>query len=306
MTDPRTHEFQVGIDREVMPNLGIGATFTWRRNTNLQWSLPIGVTSASYQQAGTVTGSTPSGDSYSVPYYATHANWNGLWEQQNRPDYYQQYLGFDLTATKRLSNRWMARAGIGTGSFREYFANRATALLDPTPTVFQNLSALQWGGAPSPYMSGPAMDGGSLVLHSTSSGEQNVYVIPLRYQLSANGLYQGPWGINFAANLFIRQGYAQPFYRNQGTGDAVQPSKRVLVISNVDDGRLPSVKTLDTRIEKMVTLGRYKVAFDLDAFNLFNSATSLANQFVVTSAAAGQPLEIMNPRIARLGVRFLF
>jgi hypothetical protein len=306
MSDPLTHEIQLGIDHEVMPNLGVGATFTWRRNTNLPWALPMGVTSASYQQVGTLTGTLPTGGSYSVPYYATHANWNGLWEQQNRPDYYQQYLGFDLTATKRLADRWMARVGVGTSSFREYFSNLSTSLLDPTPTVYQNVSALQWGAAPAPYMSGPAMNGGSLVLHDTASGEGNVYIIPLRYQFSGNGMYQGPWGINFAASLFLRQGYAQPFYRNQGTGDVVQPSKRVLVVSNVDDGTLQAVKTLDARIEKMQTFGRFKVAFDFDVFNLFNSATVLADQYVVTSTLAGQPQEIMNPRIARLGLRFLF
>ena len=138
------------------------------------------------------------------------------------------------------------------------------------------------------------MNGGSLLVRDTASGEQNVYIAPLQYQFSGNGLYQGPWGINFAASLFSRQGFAQPFYRNQGTGDVVQPSKRVLVVSNVDDGTLPSVTEFDGRIEKMSSFGRYKVAFDLDVFNLFNSPTVLADQHVVTSTVAGQPQEIMN------------
>ena len=150
------------------------------------------------------------------------------------------------------------------------------------------------------------MNGGSLVVHDTSSGEANVYIIPLQYQFTANGMYQGPWGINFAASLFSRQGFAQPFYRNQGTGDVVQPSKRVLVVSNVDDSRLGAVTTFDARIEKMQSFGRFKVAFDFDVFNLFNSPTVLADQYVVTSTLAGQPQEIMNPRIARLGLRLLF
>jgi hypothetical protein len=306
MSDPLTHEIQLGIDRELMPKFGISATFTWRRNTNLPWAVPDGVTSASYQQVGTLNGTLPTGGAYAVPYYASNANWNGHWQQETRPDYYQQYLGFDVSATKRLGDRWMMRAGIGTSSFREYFTNRATALIDPTPTVYQNVSALQWQSAPSPYMSGPGVNGGSLVLHDTSSGEGAVYIVPLRYQLSANGLYQGPWGINFAGNIFFRQGYAQPFYTSQQTSDVVQPSKLVLVASNVDNNRLPSLTQFDGRIEKMSTFGRYKVAFDLDVFNLFNSSTVLANQYVVTSTVAGQPQEIINPRIARLGVRFLF
>src|SRR4029077_6639780 len=128
-----------------------------------------------------------------------------------------------------------------TNSSNEYFTNRATSILDPTPTIYQQVAALQLQSNPSPYLTGPGVNGGSVVLHDTASGESNVYIIPVRAQFSAAGMYQGPWGINFAGTFFFRQGYAQPFFRNTNTGDVVQQSKSVLLISNIDDGRLPSV-----------------------------------------------------------------
>jgi Carboxypeptidase regulatory-like domain/TonB-dependent Receptor Plug Domain len=309
-SDPRTQELQFGVDRELMPSLVVGATFTYRRFTNLIWDVPQGITSADYQQAGTLTGTLPTGQAYSVPYYALSAAagaaWNGLWTATNRPDYYQTYKGFELTVTKRMANHWMGRLGFGTNSWREYFSNRATSIIDPTPTAYQQVSGLQWQ-LPVPYQTGPGVNGGSMVLYDDSSGESNVYIVPVTYQLSANGLYQAPWGLSFAANVIFRQGFGQPyFFGNTQTTDVIQGQKNVLLSSNVDNNRLPNVTTLDGRVEKSITFGRYKAALDFDVFNLLNSGVTLANQYNASFSTFGQTLEIINPRIARVGLRFMF
>jgi hypothetical protein len=313
---PRTQEVQAGIDRELRPSMGVSATFTWRRFSNLIWDVPDGITSADYVQAGTLKGTLPTGQTYNVPYSsltpAASAAWNGLWTATNRPDYYQQYLGLELSATKRLADRWMARIGFSSNSFTEHFSNRAQSIIDPTPTYFPSMTGLQWG-VPSPnggsqytYGTGPGVNGGSMVVYDNSSGENNVWILPVHYQITANGLYQGPWGLNFAGNLLVRQGFAQAYYMQVPTTDLGQGFKNVLLTSNVDSNRLPTVATFDARIEKMVAIGHYKVALDLDAFNLFNTATVLANQYNAATSTFGQPLEIINPRIARLGLRFTF
>jgi hypothetical protein len=46
--------------------------------------------------------------------------------------------------------------------------------------------------------------------------------------------------------------------------------------------------------------------FDLDVFNLFNSATVLGRQYSKQSAKYTQIAEIMQPLIARLGLRITF
>jgi hypothetical protein len=149
------------------------------------------------------------------------------------------------------------------------------------------------------------------VRRAAGSGKSNAYLVAPKYQLIANGLYEGPWGLNFAANMVTRQGYAQPFFRsNVTTGDPLG-RKTVLLVDNVDDFRLPAVTSLDARIEKKFSFARGKsaVALDFDIFNLLNSGTVLGNQYdsrLAGPTGFGQVLEIMNPRIARLGARFSF
>ena len=73
--------------------------------------------------------------------------------------------------------------------------------------------------------------------------------------------------------------------------------------------RLPTVNTLDFRVGKLFKLQRVNFNVDLDLFNLFNEGTVLGRQYDLRLTGAtgfNQVLEIMNPRIARIGVRFNF
>ena len=49
------YEFVVGLDREVMQDLGVGVAFSWRRSGNIEWYPFIGVTSADYELGEPVT-----------------------------------------------------------------------------------------------------------------------------------------------------------------------------------------------------------------------------------------------------------
>ena len=134
---PRTQEALVGVDREVMPNFGVSATFTYRYMNDFLWNPPLGATRADYAQTGTYTGTFANVGSVSVPVYGLDsavAEANGFgYTAQNRPDYHQRYMSFEMSATKRMSNRWMARFGFATSSWNEYF-DAADAIMDPTPT----------------------------------------------------------------------------------------------------------------------------------------------------------------------------
>jgi hypothetical protein len=106
-----------------------------------------------------------------------------------------------------------------------------------------------------------------------------------------------------------RQGYAEPFFQsNVPTGDPLG-HKTVLLVTHVDDFRLPAVTSLDGRLEKKFTFGSSKLSLDFDVFNLLNAGTVLGRQYDARLTGAtgfGSTLEIMNPRIARIGVRFTF
>jgi hypothetical protein len=304
LATPKTHEFVVGVDRELMPQFGVSASFTWRRFTDVIWSgqdlsqqitvYPlVGVTAADYELEGVVQGNVSGIGDYRAEYYAPRASslppGNGG-EYRNRPDYDQQYLGFEAQATKRLSNRWMARVGFSTNNHTEHFRGDA-ARQDP--------------GASTTW---PNIEGGAFVTGTSGSGKSEIYLILPRYQVTASGLYQLGWGVNVAGNLVAREGYGMPFYEPVESADPVLPEKRVLLV-DPRDNRLPGVTSLDLRAEKSFNFSGRELVFSADLFNAFNASTVLGRQYDVTATGNtgyNQPLEIMNPRLLRFGVRFQF
>jgi hypothetical protein len=305
LTAPKTHEFVVGIDRELMPQLGIGASLTWRRINDVIWSSSdlvsglsvyplIGITRDDYEVEGVAAGSAPGLGSYSREYYAPVdvrlPPGNGV-EFRNRPDYHQNFLGFEIQATKRLANRWMGRVAFSTNNHTEHFDGPA-AIQDPGGTT-------TW----------PNIADGAYITPTTGSGKSEIYLILPRYQFTASGMYQLPYGFNVGANLMVREGYGKPYFETVDSADPTLPEKRVLLVDPRDE-RLNAVKSLDMRVEKAFTIRRAgELSLTADIFNLFNVSTVLGRQYDVTATGTtgfDRPLEIMNPRLLRLGVRWQF
>jgi hypothetical protein len=290
----------VGVDRELMPNFGVSATYTYRHIGGLLWNPGIGLSPADYVQTGTFTGNFANVGSVAVPLYGLVSSNGPGREAENRPDYHQKYQGFEVSATKRMSNKWMARFGFATMSWNEYF-DGANAILDKTVTPYPS------GGFVNYVNAGPLVNGGPVVVQSAGSGESSIYLVPPKYQFTANGLYEAGWGINIGASFQMRQGYTEPYYRSRvNTDDALVPVKNVLLTNGADEFRLDSVSTTDVRAEKMFKFGKSSFAVDFDVFNLFNNGTTLGKQYDARATTYNSVLEIMNPRIARIGARFFF
>jgi len=300
---PVTHEWLVGFDKELTRHAAVNATITYRLMRDLSWTPLIGVTQANYSQTSTLTGTVPEVGSFSVPLYALSPSAvppGGGKVFAVREGYHQRYVGLELGFTKRMSSRWMARFGFSTNTWREYFDDPSKAILDPTRAP---AASAAWPFA------GPQSTGGVVVRSSTGSGKSGIYMTAPLYQIVANGLYEPLWGISVGANLVTRQGYAEPFFQsNVATGDPLG-RKTVLIAPQVDTYRLPAVTSLDGRVEKKFVFGGAKLALDFDVFNLLNAGTILGRQYdarLTGPTGFGQVLEIMNPRVARVGVRFVF
>ncbi|MBW8868230.1 MAG: hypothetical protein JF610_13035, partial [Acidobacteria bacterium] len=300
---PITNEFTAGVDRELAAAIGVSATFTYRRIEDLLWTPLIGVTQANYVRTGTLTGTAAEVGSYSVPVYALQTAAvppGGGMVMTNRPGYHQKFMGFEIAATKRLSKRWNGRVAVSTNDWREYFDDPQAAILDPTPSPAPSTSR--------PF-AGPQVNGGTVVRQAAGSGRTAVYMAAPSYQVAANAAYVARWGIDIAASVIARQGYAEPFFQSEvATGDPLG-RKSVMIAPAADNFRLPAVTTIDLRLGKTFKFGFAKVAADFDVFNLLNSGTVLARQYDVRLTGLtgfGQTLEIMNPRIARIGARFTF
>jgi hypothetical protein len=300
---PLTHEWTAGVDADLPWNLSLTGTFTYRKMEDLLWSPLIGVRAAQYATAGTLSGTLPELGSFSVPLFALKPAFvpaGGGLESVNRAGYHQRYVGLELGATKRMSNRWMARVALSTNEWREYFDDPSTSIVDPTKAPAP--SALR------PF-AGPQIDGGSVLQLASGTGQSNVYMVAPKSQLTVDGVLSLPFGFDLAGSLVTRQGYGEPFYRsNVDTGDPLG-LKTVLLTSSPDAFRLPAVTLLNARLEKKFIFGTAKIAIDFDVFNALNADTVLGKQYDARMTGAlpfGQVLDIMNPRIARLGFRLVF
>jgi hypothetical protein len=299
---PLTHEVVLGVEHELRPNLGLSANFTWRKMVNFNWEQYAGVTGSDYVRAGSLTGTQVPIGPFDVPLYvipdsAVPPDFGQVFEHRN--GYWQRFRGFEVAATKRMSNNWMVRAGWSTSDHREYFDN-IDAMAEPTPTV------PGVGGV----LNSPNKDGGLVVTQTGGSGKGNIFLVLPKYQYIMNGAYQAKWNITLGMNYVFRQGYSTPYYRGavQAARDLLVPGgKNVLLVTDVGDYRLPNVHSLDGRLSWAYRYkGRYGVSLDLDIFNMFNNSTVLARQIDLNLSAFNQVREIMNPRIFRVGARLHF
>ncbi|MEX2661435.1 MAG: carboxypeptidase regulatory-like domain-containing protein [Vicinamibacterales bacterium] len=292
---PITHEFQLGLDRELIPNFGVSGTLTYRKFTNMVWR-NNGLVGTDYEQGFEFTGTHTAVGAYGTPVFiSTRVPENrSATVYREREGYSQRYMGFELAATKRLSNRWMARFGFSTNDHREYFDSRA-ATTDPTPSP-----------------GNPNEDGGIVIRQTGGSGKSGIYMVLPKYQFILTGLYQAKWGINLAGNMVSRQGYAMPYFHTRvdtasfGTSDPNGRFKTVLLVDDVADKRLPMMTNLDLRVGKEFAFNRVRLNLDVDVFNALNTATVLGRQFDLRLTTGNDVQEIMNPRVLRLGLRFNF
>lgn len=286
---PITHELLFGMEHELSSNFGLTAALTWRNFTKQNWNSPIGVNSSNYIRIGTLTGSTEPTGAFSVPFFAldpAKVPVGGGRSFEERAGYHQRFVGFEASAMKRMANSWMARLGFSTNAHREYF-DGADALDDPTPSPTQ-----------------PNKDGGLVV--TATPGRRGIYMILPKYQIVANTLFQWRWGINVGANWLLRQGYAQPYFRDQViTGDP-EHETGVLLVSDIAKSRLAKISSFDLRVEKGLEFGGANVRLDFDVFNLFGKRTVLARQYNLRLTGFDAPLEVMNPRLVRFGARVTF
>lgn len=295
---PRDTELLLGIEREVLPNFAVGATYTYRRTTNVPYLSYIGVDNRDWVSCGSVNGNGYSAPCLDVgPSNAAALDANGYGQiLANRPDYHRSYSGIEVTAVKRLSNGWMGRLGFGYNDWTESFDGTA-GIQNPLPVLYDGYGYAAFG---STILTDAKKSGGQIGYYSVGSG--TLYWMPSKWQLSASGLYQIGKGFEVAGNLYARQGYIRPI--NVALDNAFADA--VLAV-DVGAERLPDVWNLDLRLAwsgKLV--GNSTIGFSADVFNVFNSSTVLRQVDTADSSTFNRIDQILNPLLVRFGMRLNF
>jgi hypothetical protein len=299
-TAAHDNEFTFGIEREMFANFAVGVTGTWRRSTDLPWTPFLGIDNTMFvpQAPRTRNGFTVNPFDYSDEALDAAAA-NGFGQLlTNRPGYSRLFKGVELTATKRMANKWMARVAFSYNDWTEHFDNR-DGIQNPTPVLYDLYGLSPVGQT---ITTDANVDGGLVASFGAGSGK--VYWVNAKWQANASAMYQLPAGFEIAGNLYARQGYPQ--VTTISAPNAIFCSLPVIA-SPIGDRRTPNLVNLDFRVAKKMKIGG-NASLDLtaDVFNVLNSGTVLLRNGSASSAVFNRIDEILAPRIARLGVRLGF
>ena len=333
MKVPTTDEIILGFDRELFSDFAVGMNYTLRKYNDFlgfRYEKTQGAgdfyTSADYEPVTTRTNGQPftTGGTFTlkdpisgatlhtitVPGRGVYQLKAGLNNAQysvltNRPDYNQTFHGIEVTATKRMSHRWMMRANASWQDHTEDCGSSAFA--NPTPTLYTLGAAVNAGPA--------ACGGGQFAAQSASSGAFGNVFIHSSWNFNLNGVYVLPWDINLGANLIARQGYPMPF-RETVTG--LRGGDVTVQLAPMGEERFANVYQLDLRLAKdFRIMNRAGVTLSVDIFNAPNQRTVLQRNTLVlqdslgatsaTSLSTGYRItEIQAPRVLRFGAKVTF
>jgi len=194
----------------------------------------------------------------------------------------------ELTFAKRMSNHWMARL-VGTIQDQKiHYDNNSTtfggSFQDPTNIPFTNDT---WWAE-----------------QSTGSGSGGVFT-GSRWSFKASGAYQFAHDITVGGYFKSIDGNVVPIIRR--VGQRYAEGTISLLMAQFDSVRLPTVNYMDVKFDKgfsFANAGRMTVS--LDIFNLFNTNTALRIERRANTFQFTEPVEIVAPRIFRLGLRYSF
>ena len=275
-------ELFFGVEREIFKDFSLAASFTLRKFTNSVWTVPFnrdtGQKDMKEDWEGPFQGSITVGDeTYGYEYWAPKTHRfdlpHSLWE--NQPDRYRNHASLEIVATKRLSHKWMMNASFTLQKDTGYYGERGYT--DPTNLEF--LEGADLVGSP-------------------------------RWMAKINFLYQLPWGFNISGFANAREGW--PFWKYiriiaperaaKGLGSIV-----LIFVEEPGKTRDPNFYNLDLSLSKDFILGRYgRLTLQVDAFNVFNFKHTLSRLGWLNSPYYNEILEILNPRVIRLGLRYRF
>ncbi len=301
---PKTDEFILGVQHELMPAFVVGVQGTYRHMTDFLYNARLSadgsriLTPADFTCTQVGPWPVPHSDPQYVQQCVAKPGAAGVSTiNTNRPGYYQNYWGVDFSAEKRYSDKWMGRFNFTWNNWTQH--GIAEGQVNPA-----NL-----------YPTGSETEGGALTYSGTTSGGKGYVFVNAPWVASLTGMYTLPYDFNISTNIYTRSGYPAEYYRVvSGTGIPGVSSYNYQ-LGATDLVRLPTVFEWDLGISKVVKVGPLAITLQADCFNVLNRNTPLQRTSRIYDAA-GTPTptdsrdstlyEIQSPRIFRFGARLAF
>jgi hypothetical protein len=275
---PYSYQGSIGLQRQLSDSMAVTADYAY---TGLRRDRVTGYqVNLSYDP---VTGRNyPFSDISRRPY----PDWNQV--LMDIFEGWSNYHGLETSFTKRLSNRWQAS---GTYTFSGY-----------------------WDGTPGPWSG--VMNRPSFAIVEPLAEEYSLSAADQRHRAVFNGIWQGPYGIQFSGLYFFGSG--QRFSTTYGgdplnTGvtrnsDRVRPNGSVVPREGLVG---EPIHRVDFRLQKRIPLGgRAAVDGIFEVFNAFNHENFGSYTTAESNRNYGLPSFNPNvayqPRMLQLGFRVAF
>jgi hypothetical protein len=285
------NEVILGVDHELMPNFGVGVAYIHRQIGRFTFNMPAGLTPDQFRPVtftaacGNLSCAQPS---YTATYYELTSQLPGTRIEMNQ-DFTRMFHGLEITARKRMSNRWMLNGSVTLNS----------ATYNSPPEGFANtINGDLFAGTGIPAIPTDPTN------REFMEGEQTL-INGTRWVAKLAGLYQLPWGVSVGGTLNARQGF--PFIPNILTPNRPNGLGQMwAMVEPYATSRYDNLTLLDIKAEKRFRIGRANVLASVDVFNLTNTNTVLNRVTTQNAATANLVTEITGPRVVRFGARFTF
>jgi len=282
LRNPYANIFSLGLERELMPNLSVGAAFIYKKERDLIGWEDRGAT---YEQISLE--SPDNGQTYTVFNQTSEWGSNEYWIT-NPPEYGQTYRAFIFSFAKRYSNNWQLYASL-TWSKAEGI-NIVSNVTSRDRKSWALATAGNFGKDPNDY--------------TNADGPLN-HDRTWIFKLQAS--YSFPWGILASMNYLYQTGTPVPTFvriypdQNPDWGRPIFAEPR-------GEDRYESWSMLDFRLQKTFDINKtLKLQAILDVFNVFNSATVTEfRSYDLWAQPYYEPYYMFIPRRIQVGLKLTF
>lgn len=205
----------------------------------------------------------------------------------NPPGAERKYDGVEITLNKRYSHGWSLNASYVYADSRGLIGLNRDGIDGPQSLGTSNL----WSNPNA---------------HINAGGR---FPYERRHQLKITGLVKGPWGINIGGYFrhFSGQRWTRAITSSFLDVQLNQVSETIKAEKRGSRG-YPAVNLLDLKVEKTFKIGKVGLKLFADIFNVLNDNTVLSEYQDSSNPALelGEDLDIVDPRIVRLGAKIEF
>jgi hypothetical protein len=268
----------IGFEHELFKDFAVGANFIYRRNdnfiddilTNGQFAASPRVDRGPDNIVGTAD------DGTLTVYNQLNPQSQDEFLITNPDNLFRRYRGLELSANKRLSNRWMVQGS--------WVISKITGNINNSSQLGNSIE-----------LDSPNFDPAVQPFREGRLAGDNTHIAKVLWA------YLGPWGINLSGAYFYTSGSTYTrvarFGLNQGNVDLFAEPR--------GSRRLDGQPKFDLKAEKRFRLANGQLGLSFEAFNLFNNG-AVNDRFTRTGASFNRPDGIVAPRQLRVGAAFRF